>query len=53
MFSKKLHIIMAIICAGSLITVFASSNAVAGPLIYEEPRQCRQQQRRFRQPRVS
>ena len=31
MFSKKLHIIMAIICAGSLITVFASSNAVAGP----------------------
>jgi hypothetical protein len=31
MFSKKLHIILAIICAGSLITVFASSNAVAGP----------------------
>lgn len=31
MFSKKLHIILAIICAGSLITVFASSNALAGP----------------------
>jgi hypothetical protein len=31
MFSKKLHIILAIICAGSLITVFAASNAVAGP----------------------
>lgn len=31
MFSKKLHIILAIICAGSFITVFAASNAVAGP----------------------
>jgi len=31
MFSKKLHIILAIICAGSLITAFAASNAVAGP----------------------
>lgn len=31
MFSKKLHIILAILCAGSLITVFAASNAVAGP----------------------
>ena len=31
MFSKKLHIILAIICAGSLITVFAASNAAAGP----------------------
>jgi hypothetical protein len=31
MFSKKLHIILAILCAGSLITVFAASNAIAGP----------------------
>lgn len=31
MFSKKLHIILAIICAGSFITVFAAGNAVAGP----------------------
>ena len=31
MFSKKLHIVLSIICAGSLITLFASSNAVAGP----------------------
>jgi len=31
MFSKKLHIVLAIICAGSLITAFAASNAVAGP----------------------